>query len=60
MKSFKKIMIVNRYVNFLCLSCSKVLIQIIFCVLGDVGELEPLKDDETMFVYRGLEDKFKE
>lgn len=27
---------------------------------GDVGELEPLKDDETMFVYRGLEDKFKE
>lgn len=31
-----------------------------FCVLGDVGELEPLKDDETMFVYRGLEDKFKE
>lgn len=27
---------------------------------GDAGELEPLKDDETMFVYRGLEDKFKE
>lgn len=27
---------------------------------GDFGELEPLKDDETMFVYRGLEDKFKE
>lgn len=27
MKSFKKIMIVNRYHMFTCLSCSKVLIQ---------------------------------